>query len=227
MLSHQFAVLSLGFSLGMMHAFDADHVLAVSTLSHAKRNVHKVFSYCMTWALGHASVLMASGGVLFAIGIQLPGFLQQAAEAAVGLLLIVLGLLCFKQQYLYRPKGKSTSAWWNPLNRVFPEPRHIDQYSENRQHTTPLMVGVLHGLAGSASTLAVIPALAQGDAALGMVYLMLFSLGVMLSMLLFGLSFGRLQQYLQCHHWYWFQCNRLLIAAGSVIMGVYWLYQVF
>ena len=81
----------VGFTLGLLHAFDADHVMAVSALSTEKPSVKRTLRFSANWALGHSGVLIASGLLLFGLGLSLPEPLQIAAEASVGIMLIALG----------------------------------------------------------------------------------------------------------------------------------------
>ena len=83
------------------------------------------------------------------------------------------------------------------------------------------MVGMLHGLAGSAPALAVVPLVSQGAAlseqlGLAVIYLIVFSLGVLLAMALFGLGLGVAQQKLQAFNTRFFQWSQYLIATGSI-----------
>ena len=89
----------------------------------------------------------------------------------------------------------------------------------------PVFVGVVHGLAGSAPALALVPAVANGELTSALVYLLAFSVGVMLAMLAFGLGFAAVQQYLQQRHIVLFNRCRYGIAATSIIIGGYWISQ--
>ena len=82
---------------------------------------------------------------------------------------------------------------------------------------------MIHGLAGSAPVLAILPMLGSAQATIGLAYLTLFSLGVMLSMVVFGLLFGRLQFWLMRFGNHAFQLARLVLAVCSIGFGSYWL----
>jgi nickel/cobalt transporter (NicO) family protein len=97
--------------------------------------------------------------------------------------------------------------------------------SHDRSGHTPVMVGMLHGFAGSAPALALIPVVAQGQVAGALGYLLLFSIGVMLAMLAFGLGFGKLQQWLGQYSVALMNRSRDLIALTSMAVGGYWLSQ--
>ena len=87
------------------------------------------------------------------------------------------------------------------------------------------MVGVMHGLAGSAPALALIPVVVHGELLTALAYLALFSLGVMLAMLVFGLGFGATQQFLQQRYLWIFNLFRNMVAAASILLGGYWIAQ--
>lgn len=226
------AVLITGFGLGVVHAFDADHVMAVSALSSRKPGVARTLGYSLRWALGHGGVLMVAGCLLFGLGLQLPEALVHWAEAGVGLLLIGIGLMCF---WRFRAQRVSlVSHRHGDLEHThFQVAGHAhgdNQRSTHREVTDrhgPVMVGILHGLAGSAPALALVPIVTQGQFSVAVTYLLLFSVGVMLAMCMFGLGFGGIQAWLRHRSVRAFQISRYLVASGSVGLGSYWLMNSF
>ena len=221
-----FPLLALGFGLGFVHALDADHVMAVSALNNQKPGIFRTFAFSAHWALGHATVLLVVGVLLFVFNFTLSQWLQSAAELSVGILLIGLGLVCFWQfrreniQMVKHRHGDIVHTHWH-------KPGHEEQ-NNSGQHSAihkPVMVGMLHGLAGSAPVLALIPAVGEGQISLAVFYLLMFSLGVALSMMAFGLGYAYLQHLLQRYYQAWFQWSRRAVAALSVLIGSYWLLQ--
>ena len=79
-MSATIALLGVGFSLGFMHALDADHVMAVSSLSNKRPGLTKMLRFCAHWALGHGSILLLCGVILFGLGWQIPSVLQQSSN---------------------------------------------------------------------------------------------------------------------------------------------------
>jgi len=220
-------MIGAGFSLGLVHALDADHVMAVSALSNRKKvSFLTTISYCLKWALGHGAVLMLVGLLFFGLGFELPESLLSVAEASVGVLLIVIGVFCLvrirkqKLRLHVHQHGDVTHTHWLVQG---------DSKSKNHEAHTPTMVGMLHGLAGSAPALALVPLVSQGAASeqlgLAVVYLIVFSLGVLLAMALFGLGLGFAQQKLQAFNTRFFQWSQYLIATGSIVLGSFWLSQ--
>ena len=231
-------MIGVGFGLGLMHALDADHIMAVSTLSNSKPGLKRTLLYSANWALGHGGVLLLSGFLLFAFGMMLPQSLQTLAEASVGVLLIVLGLACFWQfrteQIALKPHshGDVTHTHWHEKDHLIKDATEHDhdqnadlQALEKVELHKPVFVGVLHGLAGSAPALAVIPAVSTGQLSLALAYLLLFSIGVMLSMVVFGLGFANVQRFLASRYQWVFQASRRLLATASIVFGGYWLVQ--
>ena len=219
-------LLALGFSLGLVHALDADHVMAVSALSNQKPSLLRTLSFSGHWALGHGGMLLLIGVLLFGLSISIPESLQYLAEVSVGLLLIVIGLYTFWQIRArslkvthHKHDGIEHSHWHDE--------KHTDENSNQsvKEKHVPMMVGCLHGLAGSAPALALIPIASQGDIWVVISYLLVFSFGVMLAMMLFGLGLGSVQKWLSTRYKridYW---SQRFIAFLSIFVGFIWLYK--
>ena len=224
MLSSFYAVLVTGLSLGLLHAFDADHVMAVTTLSSQKPSLKRSILFGLQWALGHGAVLMACGLLLFGLSIHLPETFVSLAETSVGVLLIIIGALCIQQcrkqkmRLVEHVHGDVTHTHWC-IDEV--------EHSKKNEHA-PVFVGMLHGLAGSAPALAVVPVLMQPNQGtdqlvVAMSYLLVFSLGVLISMTAFGAGLGVVQNKLKSIDARIFQFTRYGIGLGSMGLGTYWL----
>jgi hypothetical protein len=121
----------LGLASGVRHAFEPDHLAAVSTLVADRASARRTVTFATLWGLGHAAVLVLFGGVLLAVRASVPAAVERALELAVALMLVVLGLRAIRAAVL-RARGHA------------PQGGHA--------HTslrTPLFVGVVHGLAGT------------------------------------------------------------------------------
>lgn len=234
-ISESWVFISLGFGLGLLHALDADHVMAVSSLSNTRPGWRRSLMFSANWALGHGGVLLFSGICLFGLGMAIPQSLQHVAEASVGVLLIVLGMNFF--WHIHREKLKISKHSHGEIEHIhWMEEKHATSSTcENDKQSDepitradkhkPVMVGVLHGLAGSAPALALIPAVVQGNVVVALLYLFLFSAGVMLSMLAFGLGFASIQSYISHKSQKIFFVLRHIIATASIVLGGYWLLQ--
>jgi sulfite exporter TauE/SafE len=86
-------VVVVGFMLGMLHATDADHVIAVSTIVSRQRNIRSAASIGVLWGVGHTVTVFLVGGAIILFSLVIPPRLEQAMEFAVALMLILLGVL--------------------------------------------------------------------------------------------------------------------------------------
>ncbi len=90
--------LSLGFILGLRHAFEPDHLVAVSTqIVNKKRTIHAL-KHSLAWGLGHGIVLLLSGIILLMLELTLPPTIESVMELLIGILLVILGLSSFKEK---------------------------------------------------------------------------------------------------------------------------------
>jgi len=168
------AILGLGFLLGLRHATDADHVMAVSALVSRERSSRAALTLGALWGLGHTLTIVLVGGAMLVFGIVVTPGLGLSMEMSVAVMLILLGTL-------------------NLTGKVLPAraPNATDD-SGSRPHTVSgtlrrggrsMLVGVVHGLAGSAAVaLLVLTSVRQVSWAL--VYLGVFGLGTVLGMML-------------------------------------------
>jgi ABC-type nickel/cobalt efflux system permease component RcnA len=85
-------VLLLGLLLGIRHAFDADHLVAVTTIVSEYRNPLRAIWVGVSWGLGHTTTLFLAGGALLLLDLHVPEKVALSFEFAVGLMLIVLGI---------------------------------------------------------------------------------------------------------------------------------------
>ena len=147
------SMLLLGFLLGMRHATDADHVVAVTTIVSDERSVRRASGIGALWGIGHSITILLVGGAIVAFRLTIPPRLGLALEFSVALMLIALGLMTLARR-------KVGSA---------------------RSMTRPVAVGVVHGLAGSAFVALVVLA-AVPETWLALVYLALFAAGTIAGM---------------------------------------------
>lgn len=222
-LTHISFVIALAFGLGMLHALDADHIMAVSGLIANQRSTRDTLRFCFRWAVGHGTVLAITGILAFALGWVLPASLSHYADAGVGLILIAIGSMVLINLYrrrlhihFHRHDGLPAHAHWHS-HRNHDAARH--SRNSHRHGHSALLVGMLHGLSGSAPLLALIPMATLKSPMLGFVYLMIFSVGVLLSMLVFG---GMLSLFLKLiarfaeRMLFWV---RALTGAGAIVLG--------
>ena len=173
--------LLLAFSLGLLHALDADHIMAVSGLSAKKPSFKACLRFCAHWASGHGLALLVISSGVYLLGLAIPEQLSSVAESLVGLVLIMIGLWTLWQ--IYRQDLHLS------FHHHEPDINHVHWHQSNHkkvQDHSALLVGVLHGIAGSAPLLVLIPLSKMGSATMAMGYVALFGLGVIIAMIIFG-----------------------------------------
>jgi hypothetical protein len=167
------SILVLGFFLGMRHATDADHVVAVSTIVGRDRTLRGAARIGSLWGAGHTLTILLVGGAIILFGLTIPPRLGLALELTVGVMLVVLGALSLAAGR--RAHGHAHAA-------VERADRGLGQ-KRGYALMRPLLVGVVHGLAGStAAALLVLGTIREPLAALA--YLALFGGGTVAGMIL-------------------------------------------
>jgi hypothetical protein len=183
-----FGILGLGFLLGMQHALDADHIAAVSSVAARRTHVGDIVKHGLTWGLGHTVTLFAFAGAAILLGRAIPEHLARPLETAVGIMLVGLGAhvlwRLWRDRVHFHKHGHGDGTV------------HIHAHShagETVAHAgaahvhahgfrwRTLLVGLMHGMAGSAALLVL--AISQASSpAVGLGYIALFGIGSMVGM---------------------------------------------
>ncbi len=182
-------LLGVGFVLGLRHALDTDHLVAVSTVLADRPSLLASGRIGLCWGVGHTFTLLLIGSIVLFWGIHIPEEFEFIAESGVGVLLIVLGgILALK---LYR------EHWHVHSHRHDGEPHvhfHRHQRQEDHRHRhwmmesiRPFCIGMAHGLAGSAALMLMILATTTGIAA-GLLSILVFGLGSIVGMMVIGMT---------------------------------------
>ena len=188
------AALALGFLLGLKHATDADHVVAVSTIAGEYRNVWRGVWVGGSWGLGHTTPLLLLGVVILTFRGLLDGYESVAPvfEFGVGVMMVLLGVQVFwnlKRGRLHvhehshdEVRHMHIHATHDPAAGPEVESRHgFFHLGKPFFRIKSYAIGFMHGLAGSAAVmLLLLPTLPSFWVGLG--YLVLFGVGTMLSM---------------------------------------------
>ena len=171
----------LGSLLGMRHALEPDHLAAVSTLVTGERNSYKAAWLGVCWGLGHTFALIAVGTVLVLLRAEMPVRVADAFEFCVALMLIGLGLRAI---YFAARQGSAGPAHVHHhggtvhVHQGVAAHIHIGAWTLARR---PLMVGAVHGLAGSGALTALVLTTLPSTAA-RITYMVVFGLGSTLGM---------------------------------------------
>jgi hypothetical protein len=176
--------LLLGFVVGMKHALEADHVAAVATLATRSASLGERVKLAGMWGAGHAGTLLLLGGAALGLGLSLPDPVARMLEGAVGIMLIVLGI-----DVLRRLRSRGVHLHWHrhgdgPAHlhaHAHAEPGAAERGVHAHAHPTRLLpralvVGSVHGLAGSGALVVLSLELARSTAH-ALLYLAAFGLG--------------------------------------------------
>jgi len=205
-----FALLGLGLMFGLKHATEVDHVVAVSTIVSEHRNVLRAALVGALWGAGHASALIIVGLLVLVFRVAIPVRVATWLELGVALMIISLGLLALLRVFRKRPDVHLHRHEHDGHSHV-----HVHFHEHGTEHQTavsqqtkksastpgshshaisqvgfkPLLVGAMHGLAGSAALTLLVLTQIQ-SVGVGLFYLMLFGIGSTLGMLLMSSMIG-------------------------------------
>jgi len=250
--------LFLGFFLGMRHATDADHVVAIATIVSRERSMAGSALIGAAWGIGHTMTVMAVGAAIIVFGVVIPPKLGLSMEFAVGIMLVLLGILTLTgmgravgaaHAHANSPGGHAHDLHdhahaHGDYVHMHPHGHDPDVHGHAEDQTPlarldhsvfgrmafyqwlrPFVVGLVHGLAGSAAAaLMVLSIIREPVAALG--YLLLFGLGTVVGMMLITLilsaPFAFTAVNLPKFNW------RLRVASGliSFVFGVILIYGI-
>jgi len=188
-----FSVLAFGFVLGLQHATEADHLAAVSTIVSEKKNLLTASFVGGLWGIGHTISLFVVGTLVIFLKLELSETTQARLEACVGLMLVLLGLNVLRK--LIRGEKIHMHVHEHDGHRhthVHTHEGEPVEASHHRLSPRSVVVGMIHGLAGSgAFMLFVLPSIPS--TALALAYIIIFgigSIGGMMAMsFLIGLPF--------------------------------------
>jgi ABC-type nickel/cobalt efflux system permease component RcnA len=206
--SELLTMLALGFFLGVRHATDPDHVIAVTTIVARDRATRDAALIGMAWGVGHTLTLLVAGGGIVVFGWVIPRHLGLSLEFLVAVMLVALGIAnlsnlrdvvrCFLpgrrsaervHSHAYRHGGyihthlhghrQPYAAGYSPLASLDSRLGRLAPY----QLIRPLAVGVVHGLAGSATVVLLVLTTIRGPS-WSLLYLFLFGIGTIVGMMI-------------------------------------------
>ena len=243
-----FSILVIGFFLGMRHATDPDHVIAVTTIVSEQRDSKRAAFIGMAWGLGHTITILAVGSAIILFSLIIPPKLGLAMELSVGVMLILLGgwnLLNFTRSV--PTVAGSGAVHSHPHSHGDYVHTHVHSHGEAHSHdlehnpiaaldrklgglsayqfVRPLIVGIVHGLAGSAAVALLILASIRNPAwAIG--YLLVFGVGTIAGMMLITMSIASAFRFVG--HKFENFGRKLALVAGviSIAFGCVLAYQI-
>jgi high-affinity nickel-transport protein len=205
------AILAIGFLLGMRHATDPDHVIAISTIITRERSVLKAGAVGALWGVGHSVTIFAVGAAIILFGMAIPARVGLTMEFSVGLMLILLGVLNLTGAMKWMREnfspahptvtgehahvhghGRRLHFHWHSHRREsehhsasFAPPRALARLLSalgGYRALRPLLIGIVHGLAGSAAVALLVLSTIR-DPRWAVLYLLIFGVGTIAGMM--------------------------------------------
>ncbi len=226
------SILALGFVLGLKHALDADHLIAVSTIVSERKGIFNSSIVGASWGVGHTASLLIVGLIVIALRIRIPDRVALAMEFAVALMLVILGV----NVLLKILHGGKLHMHWHRHGNYFHVHPHVHEAHEHGYEShihhhrvqiskRPFFVGMVHGMAGSATLMLLVLTTIQSSV-LRLIYIGVFGLGSFGGMLimsaLIGLPFTLTAHRFESFH----KTVRTAVGIFSVGFGLFLAWQI-
>jgi high-affinity nickel-transport protein len=198
----------LGFLLGLRHAVDADHVIAVTSIVTRQRSVRAGILIGAVWGLGHSITILIVGGAIVVFRVVIPPMLGLTMEMMVAVMLVMLGV-------------------WNLRELRRRSARHAEAGAHHHAHhvVRPLAVGLVHGLAGSAAVALLVLGVIE-DTRWAVAYLVLFGAGTIVGMMAIAAAIAAPLTYASQRSPRVERHVRMASGLLSVVAGLVLVYQV-
>lgn len=198
--------LATALVLGFGHALEPDHMAAVTTFVARRPRPSEAIRFGVHWGIGHSAAILAAGGVLILLDLQVPHGIARGLEFGVGGMLLLLG------------------CWllWGILHDRAHRHHHAHGHAHSHTHTT--WVGAAHGLAGTAPLIALLPVTLAASPWLAGAYLLFFGVGTTLGMAVYALVAGVVFSQAGARVPRLAGGLRAATALGSAALGVFWMY---
>ena len=222
MISFQSALLlSTGLVLGVRHAFDRDHVAAVTHFVSLEPDPLKSAWFGCRWAIGHALTVLLLGSLILVFHLKFDPSFERYAEIAVGVSLVILAiwrlvLLLQERRHEHRHAHVKT------------EHTHSHSHEPGKGHVhwfAPTLVGMVHGASGTVELFVLIPITMMAAAWLAYIYIGLFSLGCAASMSGYGYLAGRFYHRANQTGRRIYRALVILTSASGLLLGLIWIFK--
>lgn len=230
-----FALLAFGFALGLKHAVEADHLAAVSTIVTQRKSPWSASIVGGLWGVGHTISLFAAAIVVLAFHFEISHRVEQTLEFCVGLMLIVLGIDAFRriikggQVHMHSHKHGAHAHFHPHQHEADTSHAGSDldghDHQESRIGIRPVIVGMIHGLAGSGALMLIVLATVSSPI-VGVFYVIVFGVGSIAGMMLMSLLLGLPTYFTARKFSAVSRIVRIAAAAFSIGLGIQMSYEI-
>lgn len=192
-----FSLLTVGFLLGIRHALEADHIATVASLASTNSSRRSMLKQALAWSIGHSLTLFIIGGIVLWMDTLIPVTIASGLEMAVGVMMIILGIDVVRRAlrsnfhfHSHRHDEGKAHIHGHSHTPDQLELHHITHDHHHSHATFPLralLIGLIHGAAGSAALILLFVDRID-SIAMGVLYIALFSIGCIAGMLLFSFA---------------------------------------
>jgi ABC-type nickel/cobalt efflux system permease component RcnA len=188
--NNPFLIIIAGLMIGLLHAFEPDHLSSVSTqllknsnnTSDSKKSSLKsltIFSSLrgMFWGMGHTSSIILIGLLIAGLSLNIPENFFISAEVLVGLMLIVLGIFTFANKSIFKQKHVHPHTHPNGMSHTHSHTHNVDHKHGHKSY----LIGCIHGIAGSGALVALVASTMNGFDMM-IYFLILFGIGSIIGM---------------------------------------------
>ena len=218
------SLLLLGFLVGMRHAMEADHVAAVASLVTQSKSVRQAVVHGASWGLGHTITLFLFGTVALLVDSIIPENYAARLEFAVGIMLIILGVDVLRR--LIKQKIHFHVHQHADGKQHFHAHSHQHDEQDDHHHThnhrfsgKAMLVGLVHGMAGSAALVLLTLNTAQSLYS-GMLYMLVFGLGSILGMAVLSITMAVPLRYSARNMGWLFNGLQAVVGIATIYVGI-------
>ena len=248
------SIIALGFFLGMRHATDPDHVIAITTIVTRQRQLARAALTGAFWGVGHTLTIFVVGALIILFNVVIPTRIGLSMEFSVALMLIVLGIM---NVVAFMRSARSIAAEAHTDAAVLHAHPHAhgdyvhshahshepEAHPHRHDHTPlalldrlfgklalyrpvrPFVIGVVHGLAGSAAVALLVLA-AIPNPRWAVVYLLVFGAGTVAGMMLITMSIASAFSFVEKGQQKFSQRLALVSGLLSLAFGILLVYQI-
>jgi len=247
------SIIAIGFFLGMRHATDPDHVIAVTTIVSRQNKISRAALTGIFWGVGHTLTILVVGAAIILFGLVIPARIGLSMEFSVALMLVALGVM---NVVAFMRSARSAATLENGSSATHSHAHSHGDYvhthphrhaPESHPHSSastpvarmdklfgglsfyrylrPLLIGIVHGLAGSAAV-ALLVLTTIRDPRWAVAYLLVFGVGTVAGMMFITMSIASAFNFFGRRHSNF--SVRLGLASGllSLVFGLVLVYQI-